>query len=77
MEVCLTDHNRRKDPSLEGPKACVIDQWRLIEKLKESTTGEVSTNTQNHRFDLDRYKILRTYITRNQSKIALVKTALI
>jgi DNA polymerase III subunit epsilon len=53
---------REKRPELEGSAGFVVDNWCLVAKLRELEDGTVETTPEAHRFDLDRYKIIRAYV---------------
>jgi DNA polymerase III subunit epsilon len=63
---------RERHGALEGSAGYVVDNWCLLATLREFEDGSVETTPEVHRFDLDRYKIIRHYLEnpRNRRSIA-------
>jgi DNA polymerase-3 subunit epsilon len=47
---------------LEGAEGIIIDQWRLLGRLRQLDDGTVEETSLQYDFDLDMYKILRAYL---------------
>lgn len=59
---------------LEGSTGYVIDNWCLVARLREFEDGSVESNSESHLFDLDRYKIIRRFLSNpvNKNKVTRV-----
>ena len=58
-----------KDANQEGSDGFVVNQWCLVQRLKDDGSGHISTTSEPYQFDLDMYKILKSYIPRNRPRI--------
>ncbi len=60
-----------KDATQDGSDGFVVNQWCLVQRLKDDGSGEVSTTPEPYQFDLDMYKILKNYIPKHRRHIKL------
>jgi DNA polymerase-3 subunit epsilon len=61
-----------KDSTQDGSDGFVVNQWCLVQSLKDDGSGEVSTTPEPYQFDLDMYKILKSYIPKHRRNIKLI-----
>ena len=54
---------------LESGNGLVVDQWKIIGRISEYATSLFDIEKINAAFDLDNYKILKSYISKNKHKI--------
>jgi DNA polymerase III subunit epsilon len=68
---------REQSPGLGGASGFVVDNWCLLAKLREFEDGTVETEAEAHRFDLDRYRIIRRYLEnpRNRRSVRVLTSA--
>jgi DNA polymerase-3 subunit epsilon len=68
---------REQQAGLEGSAGYIVDNWCLVARLRELEDGSVETTPGLGRFDLDRYKIIRSFIEnpRNRRAIRLLSAA--
>jgi len=62
---------RERTPGLEGATGFVVDRWCLKAQLRELENGEVEASPELHRFDLDRYKIIKRFLENDQNRRAV------
>jgi len=53
---------REQHPDLAGSVGYVVDNWCLLAILREFEDGATETTSRANRFDLDEYKIIRSYL---------------
>jgi DNA polymerase-3 subunit epsilon len=53
---------KEQHPAVAGMAGFVVDQWCLVARLKEYEDGTVETLPEQHRFDMDRYRIIKQYL---------------
>ncbi|MDB5178752.1 MAG: polC [Patescibacteria group bacterium] len=68
---------REQRAELPGATGFVVDNWCLTARLRELEDGTVETDPEAHRFDLDRYKIIRRFLEdpRNRRAITPLSSA--
>jgi DNA polymerase-3 subunit epsilon len=54
-------------PGLDGSNGFIVDNWCVMARMTERD-GEVQTAVEPHRFDLDRYKIMKRYLEDPQNR---------
>jgi DNA polymerase-3 subunit epsilon len=59
---------RERTPGLGGATGFVVDKWCLVAQLKEFEDGVVEARPELHRFDLDRYKIIKRFLENSQNR---------
>jgi DNA polymerase-3 subunit epsilon len=68
---------RELHPGVVGSAGFVVDNWCLMARLKELEDGTVETAPEAHRFDLDRYRIIKQFLDnpRNRRQVVAVTPA--
>jgi DNA polymerase-3 subunit epsilon len=62
---------KEKHPDVEGSVGFVVDGWCLLLKLRELDDGTVESEPEARRFDMDRYKIIRQFISNARNRRAI------
>ena len=55
-------------PTLGGKEGFVVDQWCLVSRIREDEDGHVEVVRQDYDFDLDMYKIIRSYLANERNR---------
>ena len=55
-------------PDFPGREGFIVDQWCLVARLREDEDGQVTVIKRPYDFDLDMYKILRSYLENAHNK---------
>jgi DNA polymerase-3 subunit epsilon len=68
---------KEQHPSVEGMTGFVVDNWCLVARLREFEDGTVETTPEVQQFDLDRYKIIKSFLDdpRRRRQVAVVPPA--
>jgi DNA polymerase-3 subunit epsilon len=62
---------KEQHPGAEGSAGFVVDNWCLVARLREYEDGTVEQESETHRFDMDRYKIIKQFLEKPRNRRAV------
>jgi DNA polymerase-3 subunit epsilon len=60
---------REAHSQVDGAAGFVVDNWCLLARLRELEDGSVDSTPEAHRFDMDRYKIIKQYLEQGRGTL--------
>ncbi len=60
-----------RHPDAEGSAGFVVDNWCLVAVLREFEDGTTEAKSEAHRFDLDRYRIIHSFLENPRNRRAV------